>query len=92
MTIGNKGSVSRALDDLKVGENVDIAARKLWDHAFNKLIHMARNMLRNTPRARPTKKTSPSASSRRSATELPTVNSPIWIVVTTSGGCSTRSP
>ncbi len=50
MTIGNKGSVSRALDDLKVGENVDIAARKLWDHAFNKLIHMARNMLRNTPR------------------------------------------
>ncbi len=33
MTIGNKGSVSRALDDLKVGENVDIAARKLWDHA-----------------------------------------------------------
>lgn len=50
MTIGNKGSVSRALDDLKAGENVDIAARKLWDHAFNKLIHMARNMLRNTPR------------------------------------------
>jgi len=50
MTIGNKGSVTRALDDLKVGGNVDIAARKVWDHAFNKLTHMARNMLRNTPR------------------------------------------
>jgi DNA-directed RNA polymerase specialized sigma24 family protein len=50
MTFGNKGSVTRALDDLKVGGNVDVAAGKLWDHAFNKLIHMARSMLRNAPR------------------------------------------
>jgi hypothetical protein len=50
MTIRNKGSVTRALDDLKMGGNVDAATQKLWDHAFTKVINMARKMLRNTPR------------------------------------------
>jgi hypothetical protein len=50
MTIENKGSVTRALDDLKIGQNVDAAALKLCDYALGKLVHIARTMLRDTPR------------------------------------------
>jgi len=50
MPIEKKGSVTRALDDLKAGENPNTAAQKLWEHAFHKLVPMARRMLRNTPR------------------------------------------
>ncbi len=68
MTIQNKGSVTRVLDELKVGDHLDSAAQKLWEHAFSKLIRIARGMLRNTPRAQPTKRISHSAPFKVSAT------------------------
>jgi DNA-directed RNA polymerase specialized sigma24 family protein len=50
MTIQNKGSVTHVLDEIRIGEHVDTAAQKLWEHAFSKLIRIARGMLRNTHR------------------------------------------
>ena len=50
MTIENQGSVTHALENLKGGEHVDAAAQKLWEHAFNRLVRIARGMLRNSPR------------------------------------------
>jgi DNA-directed RNA polymerase specialized sigma24 family protein len=47
VTTAGRGSVTRALDDLKVGEHVDTATRRLWDHTFSRLIHVARKMIRN---------------------------------------------
>jgi RNA polymerase sigma factor (sigma-70 family) len=46
----NKGSVTLALDDLRRRDHVDTAARKLWEHAFSKLVRIARGMLRDRPR------------------------------------------
>jgi DNA-directed RNA polymerase specialized sigma24 family protein len=50
MTIEDEGSVSRALHNLKDGEHVDTAAHKLWEHAFSRLIRVARGMLRDIHR------------------------------------------
>jgi len=50
VAIDTKGSVTGVLDDLRGGEHVDTAARKLWAHAFSKLVRIARGMLRDTPR------------------------------------------
>jgi DNA-directed RNA polymerase specialized sigma24 family protein len=50
MTMENKGSVTRVLDEFRVGAHFDSAAQQLWEHAFSKLIRIARGMLRNVPR------------------------------------------
>jgi DNA-directed RNA polymerase specialized sigma24 family protein len=50
MPVEKKGSVTCALDDLKAGENRGPATEKVWEHAFHKLLPIARRMLRDTPR------------------------------------------
>jgi DNA-directed RNA polymerase specialized sigma24 family protein len=50
MITDDKGSISRALDHLKDGSHIDTAARKLWEHAFDKLTRIARGMLKHAPK------------------------------------------
>jgi DNA-directed RNA polymerase specialized sigma24 family protein len=50
MAAENRGSVTRAIDDLQAAENQDEAASKLWEIAFGKLVKTARALLRDAPR------------------------------------------